>query len=536
MNTNNPSVRNLNPVVASIGIALVAIPVVAVLVSHYFHEFVLVQYDDSFVTYRYARNFAEGNGLRFNPGDDSNSASSFLFVLLLGGLHFLTSIPIEFLATILNSLGLVVIVIISSLLVLQKSRSWLALVLAALLAISIVSCGPLLYWTFSGMETTFFLALLTVSIFVTLNKIGTKKSKVTLLLLTPLGLLAITRVEGLVCAVVLGSFCVLDDFKNRENLGLRKFLLPVAVPTGLFSAQLLFYKIYYGSAIADPIRFKDLVRYYHRSFGSAFDISRDFLFNSLQPFVLITSVGLLLFVIRTVKTRERQASHLLLPILFFCLFAFVLRSPHSDERRYELVFLVPLIFGCAITLRNIASIRSHKLKIIGAGISVVLSVIAIERGITESSNIAARTSTYMYVQKARAEAGKWLEANTPAGSRVVSADIGALSYFNPSNVFLDTPGLVNRRQLNEVLNGGDVYLTMREQRPDFLADTVGTDGVSAVESILSNPLGYYVESSQVRSSCPRLPVFEKELLFLTPERPTSILQIQVAKIKWKDCS
>jgi len=111
-----------------------------------------------------------------------------------------------------------------------------------------------------------------------------------------------------------------------------------------------------------------------------------------------------------------------------------------------------------------------------------------------------------------------------------------LSYFNPSNIFLDTPGLVNREQLQTVQEGGDVYLSMKNQKPDYLADTVGPDGVSAVESILSNPLGYYNEDTKIWSSCPTLPIFNKEVLELIPKQPTSILQIQIAKIEWNSCS
>ena len=41
------------------------------------------QYDDAFITYRYAANLASGNGLVFNIGDNTNSSTSLLWTLIL---------------------------------------------------------------------------------------------------------------------------------------------------------------------------------------------------------------------------------------------------------------------------------------------------------------------------------------------------------------------------------------------------------------------------------------------------------------------
>ena len=45
------------------------------------------QYDDSYITYRYALNLATGKGLVFNTYERVNSASSFLYTLLLAGAY-----------------------------------------------------------------------------------------------------------------------------------------------------------------------------------------------------------------------------------------------------------------------------------------------------------------------------------------------------------------------------------------------------------------------------------------------------------------
>ena len=109
---NHPTftwLRNISPSRKSLCVSLIVLPVFVVIANHYFHEFTLVQYDDSYITYRYARNFALGDGLRFNPGDNTNSASSLLFVLLLGIGNLITRAPIELIATTINTLSLLVL-------------------------------------------------------------------------------------------------------------------------------------------------------------------------------------------------------------------------------------------------------------------------------------------------------------------------------------------------------------------------------------------------------------------------------------------
>lgn len=528
--------RDFSPLTKSVIICLLTIPVLSILISQYFYEFALVQYDDSFITYRYARNFAQGNGLRFNPGDSSNSASSFLFVLLLGIGHFVTRVPIEILATTVNIAALCGLVVMMTYLIFKFTKSLWGYPVALIIGLSIVTHGSLIYWTLSGMETTFFMALLAAAVLFSFSAIDHDGRQQSIPFLVILGLLAITRVEGAVCGAALGALCSLKYSKNWRSSGLLKVLIPALIPVGMFSFQLIFYKVYFGFAIADPIHFKDHVRYYSRSSGMAWSASKHVLLTSMRPFSVIAVSALLFFVVYVFRNRQHALKAVVLPMLTLLLGAFILRSPHSDEYRYELILFVPLIIGCSIAFGCLMRIQKLQIRFVGLVFILLFGMTSINNGLNEASQIESRTSTYMYVQRARAEAGKWLEKNSPPGSRVVSADIGALSYFNPSNIFVDTPGLVNRKQLQIVQEGGDVYSSMKAQSPSYLADTVGPDGISAVESILSNPLGYYNEDSKVGSSCTMLPIFNKDVLELIPKKPTSILQIQIAKIEWNSCS
>lgn len=527
--------KNLGAVNISLIISLLVLPVAIFIIKIYFQDFLSVQYDDSYVTYRYANNLASGNGLRFNLGDNTNSASSLLFVLILAIGHFLTRIPIEVISTVINFCSLIVFLWSATYLVLKYLRNWRGIAFALILGLSISSYGPLIYWTISGMETTFFLALLSLSIVLALKIPDESERVFSKELLLVLGLLAITRVEGAVSGVVIGGLCFISTISSWKSTPRLRLLSPLIVPVGLFSLQLIFYRLYYGDFIADPIHFKENVRYYRRTPEVAWLTTKDFFSSTTLPFLVLVTVCGTFFAWSLIRKRHFQIKTALLPLLSLLLLLFILRSPHSDEHRYELVLFVPLVLATALIFAKLMSVTG-RIQIVGSLLSVLIfGFLAISGGISEAREISSRTSTYMYVQKARAEAGKWLEENTPNGSRVVSADIGALSYFNPSNTYLDAAGLVNRDQLRTVLNSGDVYSSMKLQRPNYLADTVGPDGVSAVESILSNPLGYYIDGSGAFSSCPELPLFDKKIEKLLPETPPSILQIQVAKIDWINC-
>jgi hypothetical protein len=529
------NVRLTGPIQKSLLLSLLIMPFFFFVANHYFREFMLVQYDDSYITYRYAQSLALGDGLRFNPSDNTNSASSLLFVLLLSSLHWLTRIPIEKAATVINVFSLFTLISSVVYLILRRTKSWIAWVASIAVGLSIASFGPLVYWTLSGMETTFFMAMLGLSTVLAIENSQRKSEVWPPCFIVILALLAITRVEGVIAATGIGVLSAVVSLWNTKPTGFRRLTIPVIAPVGAFALQLLFYRAYYGSSISDPIYFKDKVRYYARVPEMAWDSIIGFMSGSAAPFLYLALAGVLLSFVLLFRSRKFDLSFVLIPAIFFALALFVLKSPHSDERRYELVLLVPLLIAIALFFENLLKTKNLYRRLLSIGIFCVFGLYSVSVGLTESRQIASRTSTYMYVQRARADAGKWLEKNSPVGSRVVSADIGALSFYNPSNVYLDAAGLANRNQLRTVRNGGDVFLTMKNQSPTYLADTVGPDGVSAVETILSNPLGYYVENSGVQTSCPQLPIFSKDVEIMLPKNPTSILQIQVAKIVWDQC-
>jgi hypothetical protein len=112
--------------------------------------------DDAYISLRYARNFAEGRGLVFNAGERVEGYTCFLWVLLLGWLKRMGAAPDLVSASRLAG----VVSAIGALFVLHRMRRSSAAAPRAGGFNSIVLAGayfPLVYWSFSGMETGLYL-------------------------------------------------------------------------------------------------------------------------------------------------------------------------------------------------------------------------------------------------------------------------------------------------------------------------------------------------------------------------------------------
>jgi len=119
--------------------------------------------DDSFISYRYAKNFINGHGLVFNPGERVEGYTNFLWIILLSifaraGLDML--IVSRLLGMAFGASSLFLVYKISSLFFSKPGRGF-AFFAPLLLALN----SALAYWSISGMETSLFLTLVLSTIY-----------------------------------------------------------------------------------------------------------------------------------------------------------------------------------------------------------------------------------------------------------------------------------------------------------------------------------------------------------------------------------
>jgi hypothetical protein len=154
--------------------------------------------DDSYIHVVYAQNLVEHGQLMFNSSSERGVGStSLLWVLLLASGELL-GLPIHVVAKV-SGIGSLVIVGVGLFLLLRSTwGSMLALAAAFLITLS----GNMLWFALSGMETMLFLALGMLALLV-------YKAERWFLLGIVLGMLILTRPDGLALAIAIGCIDVL---------------------------------------------------------------------------------------------------------------------------------------------------------------------------------------------------------------------------------------------------------------------------------------------------------------------------------------
>src|SRR5262245_47413837 len=117
--------------------------------------------DDSYISFRYSRNMANGFGLVFNPGHEPvEGYSNFLYVIVLAAFSALGIAP-ERMANVLSGIGTLALFGTVAWFSLRRALDdarhvWVAVLPVALLAIT----RSIAVWSSSGLETRWFEALL----------------------------------------------------------------------------------------------------------------------------------------------------------------------------------------------------------------------------------------------------------------------------------------------------------------------------------------------------------------------------------------
>lgn len=153
-------------------IGLAASAVLAIILYYYCKSFSFIQ-DDSFITYRYVKNFTEGSGLVFNIGERVEGYTCFLWVIVLSlvkklGFNFISAS--QTIGMISSMLTLMVTFLISSKIFPKGKDTFYNLSFSLAAVIMLAANGSLAYWSVSGMETGLFGFLLTLGVYLYLKE------------------------------------------------------------------------------------------------------------------------------------------------------------------------------------------------------------------------------------------------------------------------------------------------------------------------------------------------------------------------------
>jgi hypothetical protein len=455
-------------VLVSAGAALLFLGVV---LYRFSFSFATDQYDDAYITYRYAHHWATGHGLVFNPGERVSAASSFLFAALLAAAERIGFSNHAAVASTLNLVAGCALIAIVALAAFRIARSHLLLMLPAVLPFAVG--GAIAGWTCSGMETTFFIALFAASGIAYFS--GFRRTGLVLA-----GLAAICRLEGLIVLLAIGVDVLVRSVRTRSP---RSLVIPFVLGCLPFIALLCFYFAFYGSPVPHALRFKRVATYYHWKTYDHFAWILGYCWKH-YPILL---AGWVFSSLRWMVGFVRAPSYDWKAGLFvtsWIAFVAIVVGPYADHMRYG-VLLMPMwalatTWGLATTLPSSAK---HRWLQVVACLALLAGVYPAWRHNTKMRDFQLYCASH---SKARAQLGKWLAAN--AGDQLVaSSDIGVVAYHAPRQRFLDVLGLTSPGVVDDVIRSRRGPLRrFTDLRPTLIADTVH-GGTSQTEMILSHP-------------------------------------------------
>lgn len=195
--------------------------------------------DDSFITYRYIKNFTEGNGLVFNIGERVEGYTCFLWVMILSlvkllGFNFISAS--QTFGIIFYLAALFVTYRITSLLFEGIKNSLAKLLISLSPVILTFSNGAVAYWTVSGMETAMFSFFVTLGIYFFIKEFNSQYSLFPYSSLIFL-LASLTRPEGNLIFAIAVIHKLIFTFKNRnQNSSITKQIIskPLIIWFGIY--------------------------------------------------------------------------------------------------------------------------------------------------------------------------------------------------------------------------------------------------------------------------------------------------------------
>lgn len=290
--------------------------------------------DNAYISYRYARNLAEGHGLVFNPGERVEGYSNFLYMILISlgyvsGMQDAGLYPFAMLLNLFFMLG-------ALLLFGRFGRRKLGDVKSAA-AVFLFALSPTAWvWVGSGMETAF-VVLLQIALFIAVERAAERETRAAIgLCAAAMIALILARADGFV-APVLGVLYLLLRGRRRAAFATGAAIVLV------MGGYTLWRLAYYGYPLPNTFYVKVSDTLGNRLLYAAVELARLSVYDGLLLYLAAIGLG----VYRFVREALRQGLHQAGPMSFAPFFAvgwlgywLYIEGDYFDER--FLVILIPL--------------------------------------------------------------------------------------------------------------------------------------------------------------------------------------------------
>jgi arabinofuranosyltransferase len=391
--------------------------------------------DDSFISYRYAENLAQGNGLRFNAGEPPvEGYSNFLWIIVLAGL---SKVKVDIVAgsELLGGLfGILSIGLLWWLLRRAGRSGWSLIIPVFLLSLS----GPFVLYSVSGMETVLFsFFLLALLVFVDRLFLSSRWWLVLGLSMTGI-LLTLTRPEGVVALPVVAA-CLLILSRKSDPPHRRLLHRSVIASVLIFAGALIIYHLvrYWYFEVWFPTPFL--------SKGAGGSALVDAWVSNLHQFFIrqthyyapmayyYLAIGLPALVgaglsIRQAQERRVELTATVLALIFAAIYLNFVDWMPGMRYYAPLVGLLLLPFSVlGIELKQDGAphqFRANLPYILLGLVAAVVSLYSLATIRLDSQQLQTAT------QESLVKLGQWLRETMPAGSILAMGDVGATPYYS----------------------------------------------------------------------------------------------------------
>ncbi len=426
--------------------------------------------DDTFVHLQYARNLAQGHGLSFNLGDRVYGCTSPLWTALIADAMALgfdglrAARVLGFLAT-LGSVGLF-------LQLMRRNLRTPALCAAATVAWA--GHAWMLRWSLAGLETPLAVALVLAGFvaFTEGQQWGARPVRTGALW----ALAALTRPEAALLLGLWGVFLIVD---TDSRPGLRRLVFGSLPPLVIYGGWLLFTRVYFGTALPQTLQAKatgtgGLVVQLENLWRQVRIVgATDGLMAALLVLALLAG-GSLVWTRRSLTQRAQR----MLPWVWLAVVPALYVARGVPVRSRDLLPLLPVLSWLAWRAGECWSLgpaehpRRARTVMLGTAVAALVLVqnLAVYRGVVLPQARASSTG----LRGSLVPWGRWLRANTPAGTSIATPEIGALGYFGQRRV-VDLSGLVTPQMVPHLEREvpADAIANLRFAafaRPEYLVD------------------------------------------------------------------
>lgn len=426
--------------------------------------------DDAYITFRYAQNIIDGEGMVFNPGErvlgTTTPVYTFLMTLLglpMGGVDA----PFPWIALVVNTLADVITVL-------------LLIRLGEILGYRKVGLATSIIWSIAPMSVTFAIGGMETSVFVCLM-MGTfyfysTRMPVPTALLASISLL--TRPDALLFILPLGldrlrrGLSIDPSERQVERISLKEvaaFLVPTAI-------WVIFAQNYFGNPLPNSIAAKTaayhlspeaalirLLQHYSTPFLGHLTLGTTWIIIGFILFPVLYGLGSL----RLIRTQTYLWAVFAYPIAY--ILAFSIANPLIF--RWYLTPPLPIyFFGIFLGVERIAhDVKKPVIYLLFAALATVLTL----RGWTikpdHGPDRPAPDMAFIKLELIYERIGKELADEIEDNQVLAAGDIGALGYFSRARI-LDTVGLITPKAAKYYPLPDSFYEINYAIAPDLILD------------------------------------------------------------------